>query len=666
MPKSILLSNWQAPGDLIVLTAAVRDLQRCYPGQFAISVETSQKHVWDNNPYIVPVANRKTASEHKMMYDMVHRSDEYQLHFLQGFIADLNAWLKLQIRLTEFRPDLHFSEQELFYKPIEGDYWIILSGGKADFTTKLWDPQRYQEVVDRLHGKVNFVQLGGGLKAGGAKHFHRGLNGVTNLVGQTSFREALVLLRHARGIICPITAFMHAAAAMAKPAVVVAGGREHYTWEAYNQETRQRNMAYAAGLFTKPPGRPEDWARWSPKTDPGYVEHPFTPHRYLHTINRLPCCNNRGCWRPHVREDKNPKRNCLDVVEVAGRPLPRCMDMITVDQVVEAVLAYEAEMAAPEPLRLNLEPKTVELPVVDPVLVKPPAKDSPVLVKPAKLPPSPAMIRATRNQARQQRVGGRIVVRAPRPPVNTALTFPLTVFVLGYGDYPDLIRRCLENLYQYTDPGLFNVRIGLNEPFERTADYVRKFAAEHSNVEAVYTRKPQAYKYPLMREMFYDTSRPIKTDWVLWFDDDSYVCHPEWLNKLGARVQEKLYDRSPTYPRGIHMYGHVWYWHLQGRQLEWIRQATWYSGKPPKLDKAKNPPQPKVEFCNGGFWLITYEALRACDWPDPRLRHRGGDVMLAEALRQKGYGVTEAMVRDYVKGNTQPTRGFNETPAGIK
>src|SRR5258708_3164931 len=43
------------PGDLLMLTAAVRDLHLAYPGRFHTDVDTSCRQIWDNNPYLSQV-----------------------------------------------------------------------------------------------------------------------------------------------------------------------------------------------------------------------------------------------------------------------------------------------------------------------------------------------------------------------------------------------------------------------------------------------------------------------------------------------------------------------------------------------------------------------------------------------------------------------------------
>jgi hypothetical protein len=92
-----------------------------------------------------------------------------------------------------------------------------------------------------------------------------------------------------------------------RPCVVVAGGREPSQWEAYPH------------------------------------------HQYIHLNGALFCCDNGGCWKsrtvPLGDNDEKDRNLCVDVIpETApgprGGPLPRCMDMITAEEVVRRIEFY--------------------------------------------------------------------------------------------------------------------------------------------------------------------------------------------------------------------------------------------------------------------------------------------------------------------------------------
>jgi hypothetical protein len=117
--------------------------------------------------------------------------------------------------------------------------------------------------------------------------------------------------------------YMHLAAAVEtaegrprnRPCVVVAGGREPAQWEAY----------------------------------------PF--HQYLHTNGALPCCDFGGCWKSRILplNDGDEKDNSLCSFPVkleTCRTIPKCLDMITADAVIQAIGRYlEFDKFVPAPKR---------------------------------------------------------------------------------------------------------------------------------------------------------------------------------------------------------------------------------------------------------------------------------------------------------------------------
>lgn len=314
--RELVLENKLSPGDVVVCSAAIRDLHRAHPGEFKTEYRGVAPQVFEHNPNITVVD--KSKSEHIVLeYPLIHKSNTAPVHFIEAYHQFLEEVLGVEIPITEFKPDIHISDLEKTWinqvHEIVGQdipFWIIVAGGKFDFTNKWWDHERYQEVVDELRGRVLFVQVG---EAG---HHHKPLNGVIDLVGKTDFRQLIRLVHHARGVICPVTCMMHLAAGVEtrydafpiRPCVVVAGGREPVSWEHY------------------------PW------------------HAYLHTQGMLDCCANGGCWKSRVTplSDGDPKNKslCLKPVDIAENiKLPRCMDMITAEDVIRKVEDYLVEAA---------------------------------------------------------------------------------------------------------------------------------------------------------------------------------------------------------------------------------------------------------------------------------------------------------------------------------
>ena len=240
--RKVILHCGLSPGDIVMLTAAVRDLHYWYPGQFVTDVRTACPELWEHNPHITPLSEQDPEVQRiDCTYPLINRCNKAPYHCLHGFIAFLNKRLGLGIKPTVFKGDIHLSPQEKAWfsqvhelTGMDTPFWIVAAGGKHDVTIKWWDRPRYQEVVDHFRGKIQFVQVGH------HGHHHPRLDGVIDLRGQTNFRELIRLVHHSQGVLCPVTALMHLAAAVAtkrgrppnRPCVVVAGGREPAHWEA--------------------------------------------------------------------------------------------------------------------------------------------------------------------------------------------------------------------------------------------------------------------------------------------------------------------------------------------------------------------------------------------------------------------------------------------------
>lgn len=203
-----------------MLTAAVRDLHKCYPNQFLTDVRTPCPHLWENNPCITPLAEpgsgagvlpvnwTTTDQDHgrdtratpetrgrdaratfadeviECHYPLIQQSNQVPYHFIHGFVEFLNERLRLQIKPTAFKGDIHISKLEKSWisqvqeiTREDTPFWIVVAGGKRDFTIKWWDLHRFQQVVDHFRGKIVFVQVGE------KNHNHFGLDGVIDLRG---------------------------------------------------------------------------------------------------------------------------------------------------------------------------------------------------------------------------------------------------------------------------------------------------------------------------------------------------------------------------------------------------------------------------------------------------------------------------------------------------
>jgi len=344
MSSQLLVRNTQSPGDIVVLSAAIRDLYLSHPNKFSVSmcVSAGSEHVYHHNPYIVkayPAPGKGLKGQAFVAhYPLIKQSNQQRKHFLWGFIEYFNQKLHTNIKLTDFRPDLHVSESEKASPLIQPPYWVFLSGGKTDFQAKIWARKYWQQLISMTRKDIAWVQCGGGSK----NHImHEQIDGIAHyMVKKTSLRDFIRLIYHADGVVCAITAAMHIAAGFNKPCVVIAGGREPWWWEAYTNQNRVNNMRIAD-------------PRWQiPKGDT-YVEHAF-----LHTIDKLQCCTGHGCWKSKISGKTGS--NCKQVVDVAGQRIPKCLSMITPEMVAESVFSYYTNGAmAHKPITTGYQPKHI-------------------------------------------------------------------------------------------------------------------------------------------------------------------------------------------------------------------------------------------------------------------------------------------------------------------
>lgn len=306
-----------------MMTSAVRDLKKAFP-EWQIDVRTTAMQIWENNPHLSDLDEKDPEVQVlKMEYPLIHRSNTHPYHFIHGFRIFLERTLKIEIPQGIFKPDIHISDTEKSWisqiqeMGIEENFWILMSGGKYDFTAKWWNPFEYQKVVDHFKNKITFVQCG---EEG---HFHPKLEGVINLIGKTDTRQFIRLMYHASGVICPVTFAMHLAAGVEmkssppinRPAVVLAGGREPAQWEAYPH------------------------------------------HRFLSLNGALPCCDNGGCWKSRATKvgdgDEKDKDNlCVfpEKIDMKFKSpfdeqekdvyIAKCLNMIKAEDVIKAVETY--------------------------------------------------------------------------------------------------------------------------------------------------------------------------------------------------------------------------------------------------------------------------------------------------------------------------------------
>lgn len=277
-----------ALGDVVVLTAAVRDLGAANP-DVHIEVDTPFPVVFWNHPAVArhrdPDAELVEITEEDYR-EMVGQSRTGQpRHFIHAFHDVLTRKTGLPCPPGAPKPALLSG---CTGRPVNRPYWLLLAGGKSDMPVKIWDFDRYQQLVNEL--KTHGVLV---VQTGRKEDTHQPLQNTVNMIGVGGTREYFRQVQHCRGVICGLTSGVHLAAAFNKPCVVLAGGREDKHWSHY----------------------------------PG--------HTYLHSLGQLDCCKTGGCWKKTLPECGNTRTTA------EGQILPVCLAEISVTAVVAAVLSYQ-------------------------------------------------------------------------------------------------------------------------------------------------------------------------------------------------------------------------------------------------------------------------------------------------------------------------------------
>lgn len=288
--RKLILSNPLAPGDVLVSTGAIRDLHLNYPGEYVTDIRCPSgcEQIFAHNPYITKIADGDPeATRIQLDYEGIHRSGKSGLPFVHAHAETLAERVGRPIKPTSLLPDIFLSQDEkLWPSPVfneygyAGKFWIINAGVKNDYTLKYY--HRYQEVVNLLKERIQFVQVGQ------LEHRHPPLEGVLDMRGKTDLRQLFRLSYHAEGSVNAVSLQMVIMASLQKPCVVVSGGREPVRWQ-------------------------------------------LSPHhQFLYVNGAIECARYDGCW-------KSKQSECVNLLE-GGIPL--CMEMIRPEEVARAVEKY--------------------------------------------------------------------------------------------------------------------------------------------------------------------------------------------------------------------------------------------------------------------------------------------------------------------------------------
>jgi len=283
-PDEIVFKNRQAFGDILTLTAGVRDFKTAFPNT-KVGVITTAMHIWDHNPHI----DHNFKDTDKIL-DVgpgfaTNKSNLWNLHMCNAFRVDIENKLKISYTQGAIRPDIWMTEEEYKRPPlIDEPYWIFIYGGEPGWPAKQY--HRWQEVINLLKDDIKIVQLG--VKG----HPYPHLENTIDYIGKTEdrntgIRDLFNLFLHSQGSLGLVSMHMHLSAAFGNPCVVVAGAREP-AW------------------FTN-----------------------YFGHQYIQSNGTMFCGEHTSCWKCKLEGCRN-----------LNNKIPKCVEIIEPEEIAEGVRKY--------------------------------------------------------------------------------------------------------------------------------------------------------------------------------------------------------------------------------------------------------------------------------------------------------------------------------------
>lgn len=322
LPKTIVFNNKQRLGDSLMFTCAIRDFKKAFP-KVRLGIRLTAPHIIDHNPYVdrdidvediknkamAQVAHLKPEEAEKKSYFQVgednafikigpgwltNKSNSLDWHFANAYRVSMEKALGVHIEQGESRPDIWLTQEEYdSARPFKQPYWVICITGEKGWGCKMYPFDRWQEVVSACPD-ITFVQIG---TRGDNPPRLQGAN-VIDHVGKTEdkhtgIRDLFKLFLNAEGSIGLVSFHMHLSGALYKPCVVVAGGREPVS-------------------FTR-----------------------YAGHQYLANDGTM-SCSTPACWHCDI----NACTNLVEKPDMREKRIPKCVDMISSAEVVEAIRRY--------------------------------------------------------------------------------------------------------------------------------------------------------------------------------------------------------------------------------------------------------------------------------------------------------------------------------------
>ena len=244
-----------------------------------------------------------------------------------------------------------------------------------------------------------------------------------------------------------------------------------------------------------------------------------------------------------------------------------------------------------------------------------------------------------------------------------ALNQLVSICVLTFADYPGLARQVIDSIRTHCPRPAYKLIVGANAVREETREYLDVLETG-GEIDHLVASPRNLNKVPMMREMF----RKVETEFIWWFDDDSYIVEPSAFDRWLSTALDS--PPSTVMWGAMAMCDHVTAFDPElADAVQFVRRASWYRGLPPPCWKPGGKGECNYRgqgtgdgtwyFLVGGCWLVRTSALRALNWPDERLLFSGDDVLLGEAIRQQGWDIMN-IDHPGIAINTEARRGKPE------
>src|SRR5262245_30599664 len=199
----------------------------------------------------------------------------------------------------------------------------------------------------------------------------------------------------------------------------------------------------------------------------------------------------------------------------------------------------------------------------------------------------------------------------------------VTICVLTYGNYPRLAKRVVESIRCHCPRSEYRLVVGANAVVQETLAYLES-VKKAADLDRLIVSPVNLCKCPMMRRMF----AGIQTEFIWWFDDDSYVLQPTafltWLEAAQAAPESAVMWGQSAHCDHTESFSNL------EDVVGFVRSASWYGGLPPPSWRIGGKGEFNFQnrgkgdgrwfFILGGCWLIRTRTIRALNWPDRRLK----------------------------------------------